>query len=206
LRLIDQTAEHFEELGGNPMKGFLVGGISAGANFSSILALLARDDKLSPPLTGTYLSILPSGPPDLFPKRYRDLHLSREQNKNAPILNNVAMALFDSKSPSHYLKLALTNKENYNPDPKSPYRSPLLFESHKDLPPTYFQVCGMDPLRDDALIYERMLSEENGVKTKVDIYPGLPHGFWSVWVEAEFSKELRKDSVKGMKWLLEQSK
>jgi acetyl esterase/lipase len=64
----------------------------------------------------------------------------------------------------------------------------------------------MDPLRDDALIYERILSEENGVKTKVDLYPGLPHGFWSRWPEAEFSKELHKDSVKGVEWLLEQSK
>jgi hypothetical protein len=64
----------------------------------------------------------------------------------------------------------------------------------------------MDPLRDDALIYEEILREECGVKTLVDLYPGLPHGFWSWWPEANFSKKLQEDCVKGMSWLLEQSK
>ncbi len=81
----------------------------------------------------------------------------------------------------------------------------MLFESHQNLPPTYFQICGTDPLRDEAFIYEEILREENGVKTKVDIYPGLPHGFWSYFPEAGFSKKLQEDCVGGMKWLLEQS-
>jgi acetyl esterase/lipase len=81
-----------------------------------------------------------------------------------------------------------------------------MFESHANLPSTYFQICGMDPLRDEALIYEEILREENGVKTLADLYPGLPHGFWSWWTEAEFTKKFRADCVKGMKWLLEQSK
>jgi hypothetical protein len=64
----------------------------------------------------------------------------------------------------------------------------------------------MVPLRDEALIYEEILREENGAKTLVDIYSGLPHGFWSWWMEAGFSKKLHEDCVKCMKWLLEQSK
>lgn len=93
----------------------------------------------------------------------------------------------------------------YKPDIHSNLRTPLLFSSHKDLPPTYFQICGMDPLRDEALIYEEILREENGVKTKVDIYPGLPHGFWSYFPEAGFSQKLQADCVEGLTWLLEQS-
>ncbi|KAF8864889.1 alpha/beta-hydrolase [Acephala macrosclerotiorum] len=184
------TAENFTELGGNPKKGFLVGGISAGANFSAILTHLYRDDKLSPSLTGAYLSIPPCMAAELCPEKYKPFWLSREQNKDAPILNNDSMGLFE--------KL-------YNPDPCSNLRTPMLFSSHKDLPPTYFQICGMDPLRDEALIYEEILREENGVKTKVDMYPGLPHGFWSYFPEAGFSKKLQVDCVDGLKWLLEQS-
>lgn len=92
-----QTAENFTQLGGNPRKGFLVGGISAGANFAAIGTLLYRDDKLSPPLTGTYLSIPPCiATENLCPEKYKHLWLSREQNKAAPILNNDSIGLFES--------------------------------------------------------------------------------------------------------------
>jgi acetyl esterase/lipase len=69
--------------------------------------------------------------------------------------------------------------DSYKPDPASPLFSPFLHpDGHAGLPPMYFQVCGMDPLRDEALIYEKVLREDYGVKTKLDVYPGLPHGFW----------------------------
>jgi acetyl esterase/lipase len=76
---------------------------------------------------------------------------------------------------------------------------------HADLPPTYFQICGMDPLRDEGLIYEQALREEWGVRTRMDIYPGLPHGFWSFYPEADFSKKHLMDTMNGMEWLLEQN-
>ena len=97
--------------------------------------------------------------------------------------------------------------EHYKDDPASPLSSPFLFPTgHKNLPPTYFQVAGMDPLRDEALIYEQVLREECGVPTRIDTYPGLPHGFWSWWPNAEFSKKHLETCVEGMKWLLEMAK
>jgi acetyl esterase/lipase len=74
---------------------------------------------------------------------------------------------------------------------------------HMGLPKTYLQIAGSDPLRDEGLIYEKMLREESGVTTKVDHYPGLPHGFWSWWANAEFTKRHAKDSLAGLRWLLE---
>ena len=91
-------------------------------------------------------------------------------------------------------------------DPLSPLRSPLLFPTgHYNLPPAYFIIAGMDPWRDVGLIYEEVLREECGIKTKVDVFPGLPHGFWALFPKAEFSKDHREKSEAGLRWLLENS-
>jgi acetyl esterase/lipase len=58
--------------------------------------------------------------------------------------------------------------ELYAAPPANPEMSPLLYPSHKGLPPTYIKVCGMDPLRDEGLLYEKML-KKNGIKTKLDM-------------------------------------
>lgn len=45
----------------------------------------------------------------------------------------------------------------------------------EDKPPlakAYINVAGMDPIRDDGLIYARVLREEWGVETRLDVYPG----------------------------------
>jgi acetyl esterase/lipase len=97
--------------------------------------------------------------------------------------------------------LTMAAKEHYNPDPHSHLRSPLLFPSHAGLPPAYVQICGADPLRDEGLIYEQVLREE-GVKTRLDVFPGLPHGFWSWFPKADFSKDFQGKTLEGLKWLL----
>jgi len=58
-------------------------------------------------------------------------------------------------------------------------------------------------LRDEGLIYEQVL-KENGVGTKLDIFPGLPHGFWSWYPKADFSIDFNAKTAEGLKWLLEQ--
>ena len=91
--------------------------------------------------------------------------------------------------------------------PFSPLRSPLLFPTgHHNLPPTYFIIAGADTSRDVGLLYEEILREECGIKTKVDIFPGLPHGFWTIFPQAHFSMDHQEKSVQGLKWLLEQTR
>lgn len=174
--------------GGDLSKGFIVSGVSAGANMACSVAHLARDENLSPPLTGVYLNIPSLLAPQAVPDKLKSTYTSRDENKDAPILNSGAIALF---------------RKLYEDDPLSPLMSPAVWPSgHKDLPPTYLQVAGMDPLRDEGLIYEEMLKEA-GVSTRIDVYPGLPHGFSSWWPKAEFSVKQRKDTAEGLQWLLE---
>lgn len=45
------------------------------------------------------------------------------------------------------------------------------------LPPTTFGICGMDPLRDEALIWAKWITEKAGVPTDIHLIPGFPHGF-----------------------------
>lgn len=97
--------------------------------------------------------------PEFYPKELAaDLKSSGELG-NAPILSQGARELF-------------TN--NYIPnvaDRADPLFSPLLWPTgHKNQPPQSFQIAGADPLRDEALVYERELREKDGVKTKLDVY------------------------------------
>jgi acetyl esterase/lipase len=88
-------------MGGDPAKGFVIGGISAGGNLAAVISHLYRDEKMSPPLTGIYLSVPMLVSPEAVPGRLKHQYLSREQNKNAPILNKEAMAFFRGMSRLH---------------------------------------------------------------------------------------------------------
>lgn len=74
-------------------------------------------------------------------------------------------------------------------------------KGHANLPPSFFQLCGMDPMRDEGLIYAAML-EDVGVATKVVMYPGLPHDFALLLPQLKSVGQFRKDQVQGFGWLL----
>lgn len=88
-----------QELNADPSKAFILGGESAGANLCAVMSLLARDHKLSPPLTGLLLSIPPMINPNGVPERFRDMFLSYEQNADAPILSK--SSAYEASSMCH---------------------------------------------------------------------------------------------------------
>ncbi|KAI1335648.1 alpha/beta hydrolase fold-domain-containing protein [Xylariaceae sp. FL0016] len=68
-------------------------------------------------------------------------------------------------------------------------------------PRTAFLVCGLDPLREDSLLFASNL-EELQTPTSVDIFTGLPHGFqnWDDLTATAESERVLKDAVR---WSLE---
>ncbi|KAF2398586.1 hypothetical protein EJ06DRAFT_479741 [Trichodelitschia bisporula] len=184
------AAANAASLGTDPSKGFIVGGTSAGGNLAAVTTHLARDEKLIPPVTGFALLIPVLGPPgqEGIAPRYADEIKSYEQNADAPILGIKAVRMFTAA---------------YAPPPTDPLFNVLADPlDTSGLPPLFIQVCGQDPLRDEALVYERVVREEAGGKTRLRVYPGVPHSFWSFAPDWEKSRGFVRDTVEGVKWLL----
>ena len=180
-------AENASSIGADPTAGFILGGVSAGGNVTAVTAQRSMKEKLAHPLTGLWVCIPVLLSDENCPPKYKELFFSRTQNAEAPVFNMDAIKHVDK-----YLEA----------DQKSPDYSPFNVEgAHTGLPPTYIQVCGMDPLRDDGLIYEAVL-REHGVKTKMDVYSGVPHGHFSFLPFLTKAQEANFDVIDGVGWLL----
>ncbi|KAI1459952.1 putative lipase/esterase [Annulohypoxylon moriforme] len=196
------AAKNATSLGADPSLGFIVGGGSAGGNISAVLAHIARDEKLDPPLTGQYLcvpAIMGFTPPTLISPVYRKEYLSHPD-----VTTNIDPVLKINSGAQWAEMLHGILKASWTDPRITPFLYGGMENGHRGLPPAYFQVCGIDPLRDEGLIYERVLREEAGVKTRLDLYKGFGHYFWTNWPQLQRSRELVEDTVKGVKWLLEQ--
>ncbi|KAJ7473587.1 Alpha/Beta hydrolase protein [Mycena galericulata] len=171
-------------------KGFLVAGLSAGGNFAAVLAHRAQNDAFfkGRELTGQILQVPMVLHPHAVPEKYKPRLLSFEQNKHAPF-----MTAKDALSCYAYL----------GGSPTDPEVSPLLYPSHAGLSPAFIQVCGLDPLRDEGLLYETLLREE-GVKTKIIAYPGSPHAFQYVFPDTKIAEKWKQDFREGINFLLAQ--
>ncbi|KAI1112055.1 Alpha/Beta hydrolase protein [Nemania sp. NC0429] len=171
-------------------KGFLVGGVSSGANMAAVISYLARDEKVAPSITGLLLSIpcclLPSAY-DLVPQWKNEL-LSIEQNKDSDLLDL-----------NSYNQLAHDILQAPSDDPRISF---LLNPDHSKLPPrAYFQIGGQDILRDESLLFARLLREHSGTETLVHMHSGMPHGWWR-FQKITASEKWAGDLFEGTKFLL----
>lgn len=210
-------AKHAYDLGANPKAGFIIGGASAGGNISAVLAHLARDEKLDPPLTGHHLVCPALLPPAYVPEKYKHLYISYTENDHDPVLggNKFDKGLYEAPIVKEVVKADLDD----------PLINVFANKSGQEgLPACYLQVCGLDPLRDEGLIYERVLREDVGLKTRIDVYPGFGHMckfllendrlsielmtnffclVWTNYPKMKRSDEFVNDALQGVKWLLD---
>lgn len=172
----------------DPAKGFLVGGASAGGNFAAIMCQIARDESLSPPLTGQYLCVPALCSQSVAPEGWKAHMRSRDESADDPVLQ------LRPNRDQERLEVLRVEADN-------PLYSPLLHKDLTRLPPAFFQLGGLDPLRDEALVYAEIL-KENNTPTSVQVYDGFGHMFWTNWPTMERSKQFVQDTLEGVKWLL----
>lgn len=141
----------------------------------------------SPKITSVWLNVPYLLKESIVPANYREFWFSREQNANALIINAAAI---------QYVQ------EQYQQDAHLPELSPFNVDgAHTGIPPVYIQVCGQDPVRDDGLIYEKVL-KDHGVETGLDAYAGVPHGFADMFTEFPLAQKSYYDTLRGIGWLL----
>jgi acetyl esterase/lipase len=164
-----------------------MGGISAGGALTAAFSRIFQEKPLAHPLTGQWLCIPSVMDAASVPERFKEYFVSNDQQAKNP---------FFSRATREFLADAVrwdaTSAMRYAVHSKTPISGQ---------PRTYFQVDGADPLRDDALIYDELL-KEGGVETKVDIYPGCPHGHFTAFPQLEISKKANIDTIAGLGWLL----
>ncbi|KAF8514360.1 Alpha/Beta hydrolase protein [Hysterangium stoloniferum] len=184
------TVANADAISADLQKGLIVGGISAGGNLAAAITQRAqKNPAFQCKVTGQVLIIPFIIASEAYPEKYKSELLSYEQNANAPFVNKEMSDFFTGcYAPMHAIAC-------------DPGLSPGLAESFEGLPPAYIQVAGLDMLRDEGLLYGRLLREA-GVPTKVDAYPGFPHGFHIIFPQLKASRKQADDFKKGIKWLL----
>jgi len=83
-----KVVENAASLNINLSSGFVVGGVSAGANIAAVLAHLARDEDLQPPLTGQYLAVPPLLPSTEIDEKYKNRLFSSTQKMEVGFLSH----------------------------------------------------------------------------------------------------------------------
>jgi acetyl esterase len=149
-------AAQAKELQVDPTR-LVVGGDSAGGNLAAATTLLARDN--GPELAGQLL---------VYPNTlYGSDTISMRKGDDPYLFNKTSVGWYWD----HYL--------TDSADGLNPLASPLLAESHANLPPALVITAEYDPLRDEGEYYAEKLHAAD-VPTTLSRYDGMVHGFFAM--------------------------
>lgn len=185
--------------GANASHGFILAGVSTGATIAAVVAGLVSNDSdqypLSRPLTGVYLSVPILFTDSIIPVQYRATWTSRQDNAQSRYPDVDAILQ----------EINCTEK-----DVISPWFSPVNLLGGDEAtgakyPPTYLQAMGLDPVRDDAIVFEKILAAQ-GIATKLNVFPDDAHDTLScfnlVTQPRSQSPTLEEGTMEGIAWLL----
>lgn len=180
----------------------VVGGVSAGGQLAASLVLekhLGKSDALKglPDIAGQVLIIPALVHHETYAEGPLKLMKSPEisscvENEHAPILPMKAVRSFTS-----FLKIPEVSLK----DTKINLVTAVSAEDVKGMPPAMFGVAGLDPLRDEALLYAKLLAEA-GVPTETRLFKGAPHGFRRFGPALKASAQWDKCVEDGIAWSL----
>ncbi|KAF1974478.1 alpha/beta hydrolase fold-3 domain-containing protein [Bimuria novae-zelandiae CBS 107.79] len=178
----------------------VVGGVSAGGQLTASLVLEKQRGKnvalnRLPEIAAQVLIIPILAHHETYAEGPMKQMKSREissivENENAPVLPMKACYAFTS-----LLKIPKVELE----DPKTNVLTAATADVVKGMPPTIFGVAGLDPLRDEALLYAKLLAEAN-VPTEVRLFKGVPHGFRRFGPALKASAQWDKAVEDGIAW------
>lgn len=210
----DEDGDEDDRVEFDPALGVVVGGASAGAHVAAVVAGISAAEsaaaagggdggssvlagerlrRLARPVSGVFLAVPVLLHESMVPLEYAPLWTSRVDNRDAPMLP--AKKLGD-------------DLERLGPDYHSPWFSPLNIDLDTlrghHAPRVYVQAGQLDCLRDDAVVYGRVLQDKGISETKIDVLDGVDHDGWStfsipLWGRTDI---LRKVSLDGMAWVL----
>lgn len=189
LDVLQWVAENAgKEFGASPEAGMIVGGYSAGGQVAAVVASEARFKGFAHPITGSFICISLLFMDETVPEKYKNIFTSRTENGGGPMGRESIQKVMSQT----------------NADPTSPMFCPF-HHSHglKGLPRTYVQVGGKDCVRDDGIIYTKLV-QDAGVETRFDNHEALGHESWTIFTDmaAPNSTELKGKTLDAMKWLL----
>jgi acetyl esterase/lipase len=195
--------KNIDALGGDPAQ-VVVGGVSAGGNLAASLTLeqhLGKSEAIAglPPLAGQVLIIPLLAHPATYDqgpgKLLNTPTSSYVENENAPILPRRVMDYFTALLKTGIPDLKDTKMNVVN----------ATEEEVKGLPPTVFGIAGLDPLRDEGLLYAKKLSEAN-VPTSTTLFKGVPHGHRRFGKALKASEHWDQCVNEGILWALSKPK
>ncbi|KAJ9132454.1 hypothetical protein NKR23_g11214 [Pleurostoma richardsiae] len=190
--------------------GFIVNGFSAGANLTAVTAAISvfgdtgdpaemEHKPLAKPVTGVALTCPSLMTDAMVPEEYRHLYTSLKENYNAPGLTGAMVETSRLRLQANSLSRWYSPVNALTSIPKTTDFG--VYEPR--FPPCYIQVCGLDPMRDDGVIFGKMLADR-GFEMKIDVFSEDAHNAWMAMPFPTKSQNpsLGEGMMAGMEWLL----